>query len=731
MMRVDESCSNNEILTIQGVVDAVRFSSPESGWACLVVEDASGDKHTVVGTGHGINPGESVSCEGQWTKHAKFGAQFKARSIIPTPPDNTSALEKYLASGAVAGIGQHYAKRLVSVFGDRLPSILDKDARQLEGISGIGPERRKKIAASWQSQHEVRDIMMFLQSHGLGPQRAAQIHRRYGKKAAALITANPYRLSEDFHGIGFTLADETALSFGIGKTDPKRIYAGLREILNKHRLRGDCAAPESTLIKRTARLLSIKRDLVIGELRECLNAGRLRADVINDEHLIYTPQLRTAEIEVADRLYQLTRGRLPWPSFNVENEIHQIELSLGIRLSQSQRRAVVDLATHKVCVITGGPGSGKTTLTKVLIRILAKRVDSIVLCAPTGRAARRLTEATGRDATTIHRLLKGGPGARRFAYNEESPLDVGAVKADEMSMVDIDLTNALLKATPNNAAVIFVGDADQLPSVGPGKVLMDMIHSGVIPVVRLTEIHRQAQNSSIIVNAHRVNNSLLPVTTNDQEEDFHFYPIDDASAIGNKLEELVCDTLPARYGFNPNVDIQVLSPMRKGELGTQALNRRLQDRLNPTHGDYLQLGDTRLSAGDRVVQIINNYEKLVFNGDNGVITAIDKSERTLTAVMEGSEVVYDFDDAHQLMLAYALTVHKSQGSEYKAVVMPVCQEHYILLSKRLLYTGITRGKQLVVLVGQDKALKIAVNSTRGEQRITGLETRLRERFGRA
>lgn len=468
----------------------------------------------------------------------------------------------------------------------------------------------------------------------------------------------------------------------------------------------------------------------MAQLRACLDDGRLQADVINDEHLIYSPPLRQAEVEVAERLYQLARGSLPWASFNVEADIHQVEHRLGIRLSQSQRRAVMNLATHKVCVITGGPGSGKTTLTKVLLGVLSPRVDTVVLCAPTGRAARRLTEATGREATTIHRLLKGAPGARRFTFNEDNPLGVGTIKADEMSMVDIELTNALLKATPDRAAVIFVGDADQLPSVGPGKVLMDMIHSGVVPVVRLTEIHRQAQHSSIVVNAHRVNNALLPVTTNAEDADFHFYPIDEPTEIGDRLEALVCDELPSRFGFDPKEDIQVLSPMRKGELGTQALNRRLQDRLNPAHGDYLQIGDTRLAPGDRVVQVVNDYDKRVYNGDNGLITAIDKSNKTLTALMEGVSVEYDFDEAHTLMLAYALTVHKSQGSEYKAVVMPICQEHYILLSKRLLYTGITRGKLLVVLVGQDKALKIAVNSTRGEQRITGLESRLRDRFTR-
>ncbi|MGI9301344.1 MAG: ATP-dependent DNA helicase, partial [Gammaproteobacteria bacterium] len=332
----------------------------------------------------------------------------------------------------------------------------------------------------------------------------------------------------------------------------------------------------------------------------------------------------------------------------------------------------------------------------------------------------------GREATTIHRLLRGGPGARKFAFHEGAPLAVDTIKLDEMSMVDIELTNALLQATPDDAALIIVGDSDQLPSVGPGKVLMDIINSGVIPVVRLTEIHRQARNSSIIINAHRVNNSLLPVTTNADDEDFHYIVENDATCIGDRLERLVCEELPSRYGFNPRNDIQVLSPMRKGDLGTNALNRRLQDRLNPSGGIHLRIGDMRLSAGDRVVQVVNNYDKAVFNGDNGVVTEINKEDKTLTAVMEGKEVEYAFDDAHELMLAYALTVHKAQGSEYTAVVMPITQEHYILLSKRLLYTGITRGKQLVVLVGQEKSLTIAVNSTRGEQRITGLEHRLRE-----
>ncbi|MGI9304635.1 MAG: helix-hairpin-helix domain-containing protein, partial [Gammaproteobacteria bacterium] len=369
---------------LTGTVDSVRFSSADTGWACLIVKDDTGELHTVVGTGHGINAGHHVRCEGEWNEHPKFGRQLKASAIIPNAPTTRGALEKYLASGAVEGIGKGYASKLVRIFGERLPKVLDKDPAQLECVNGIGPERRRKISQSWNKQKEIREIMMFLQEHGLGPQRAAQIHRRYGKQAAAIITGNPYRLTEDFHGIGFSIADTTALSFGIAKDDPKRLYAGLRQILTNRRLRGDCAVPETTLITQTAKLLKVTKEAVIAELRNTLDVGRLQGEPIHGEKLIFLPPLRQAEIEVANRLAILAKGRVPWAGFNVETEIHNVERRLGIRLSESQRRAVIDLVTHKVCVITGGPGSGKTTLTKVLLGLLGERVKSIVLCAPTG-----------------------------------------------------------------------------------------------------------------------------------------------------------------------------------------------------------------------------------------------------------------------------------------------------------------------------------------------------------
>ncbi len=710
---------------LSGTINSVGFSSEKTGWSCLFIKDSKNLTHKVVGIGHGIHPGQSVKCEGVWETHPKYGRQFTASAIIPAPPNSSEALARYLGSGAIDGINKSSADKLIDTFGDQLPYILENEPERLENVSGIGSVRRKKIAASWAKQKDVRDIMIFLQSHGLGPRRAAQIQRRYGNKAAAIIYDNPYRLAQDFRGIGFQLADATARSLGIEVDDPKRIIAGLHHVLQTQNAWGNCASHEAQLIKDAVNLLRLKPDLVETGLQQALQSKQLQLDTINQKKLIYLPALRDAETEVAEKLVRLANGKLPWKPFDIERSLQKVEEKLGVELSTSQRRAALDMATHKVCVLTGGPGSGKTTLAKTVLALLSKHVGDIILCAPTGRAARRLSEATGRNATTIHRLLKGSPGMG-FTHDETNPLEAGLVKCDEMSMVDIELANALLKSIPDDAVVIFVGDSDQLPSVGPGKVLVDIINSGVIPVVRLSEIHRQAQHSSIIVNAHRVNNSLMPVSNNSDNEDFHFIIENNASRIPLRLQQLVCEQLPQRYGLNPLSDIQVLSPMRKGALGVNELNKRLQNQLNPTAGDYVKLGDTHLAVGDRVVQISNNYEKLVFNGDNGIVIAIDKKKKTLVAVMEGNEVEYSFNEINELMLSYALTIHKSQGSEYKAVVIPITKEHYILLSKRLIYTAITRGKQLVTLIGQEDALKTAINNMRNDHRVTALKYRLQQ-----
>jgi len=723
------SPDNKQTQRLSGIVHSVRFSSEQSGWTVLSVKDKDNQIHKVTGIGHGINTGQPVECEGIWETHPKFGRQFSASAIIASQPNSTEALAHYLSSGAIEGISKSSAERLIDAFGDNLPEILENEPERLEGVSGIGSARRKKIAASWAKQKDVRDIMIFLQSHGMGPQRAAHIQRRYGNKAAAIINDNPYRLAQDFKGIGFQLADATARSLDIAADDPKRIIAGLHHVLQTQSAWGNCAALESQLIRDSIKLLKLNGDMVSAGLEQAINSNQLQLDIIDDERLIYLPTLRDAEISVAEKLIRLANGKLPWKPFDIEKSLQSVEEKLGVELSKSQRLAAANMASHKVCVLTGGPGSGKTTLAKTVLALLAKHVEDIILCAPTGRAARRLSEATGRNATTIHRLLKGMPGMG-FTHDENNPIEAGLILCDEMSMVDIELTNALLKALPDDAVVFFVGDADQLPSVGPGKVLMDTINSDVIPIIRLTEIHRQAQDSSIITNAHRVNHSLMPVSNNSDNEDFHFIIENNASQIPQRLQQLVCEELPQRHGLDPLSDIQVLSPMRKGALGINELNKRLQSQLNPyldtKNPNYLKQGDTRLCVGDRVVQISNNYEKFVFNGDNGIIVALDQKKKTLIAAMEGIEVEYSFNEASELMLSYALTIHKAQGSEYKAVVIPITKEHYILLNKRLIYTAITRGKQLVVLIGQEEALKTAIHSTRGDHRVTALEYRLQQ-----
>ncbi len=719
--------SDKKTQRLSGVVNSIGFSSEQSGWSVLFVKDETGKIHKVVGTGHGINIGQGVECEGVWQAHPKFGRQFSASAIIPSQPNSTEALAHYLSSGAIEGVSKSSAKKLIEAFGDQLPKILEHEPEKLENISGIGTVRRKKITESWAKQKDVRDIMIFLQSHGMGPQRAAHIQRRYGSKAAAIINDNPYRLAQDFKGIGFQLADVTARSLDIAVDDPKRIIAGLHHVLQTQSTWGNCAIPELQLIGDAVKLLKLNNDLVTTGLAQAINSQQLLLDTIDDKQLIYLPALRNAEIEVAEKLLRLSKGKLPWKPFNIEKSLQQIEEKLGVELSPSQKHAATKMAGHKVCVLTGGPGSGKTTLAKAVLSLLAKHVENIILCAPTGRAARRLAEATGRKATTIHRLLKGMPGMG-FTHDEHNPIDADLIFCDEMSMVDIELTNALLKAIPDDSVVFFVGDADQLPSIGPGKVLMDMINSGVIPIVRLTEIHRQAQNSSIITNAHRVNHSLMPVSNNSDNEDFHFIIENNASRISQRLQQLVCEELPQRYGLDPLNDIQVLSPMRKGALGINELNKRLQNKLNPcldsNNPNHFKQGDAYLSVGDRVVQTSNNYEKFVFNGDIGIIVALDKKKKILIALIEGNEVEYNFNEAKQLMLSYALTIHKSQGSEYKAVVIPIAKEHYILLNKRLIYTAITRGKKLVILIGQEEALKTAIHSSRGDHRVTALEYRL-------
>lgn len=710
---------------LSGVIERVRFHSPDSGWTVIDVKTDTGSMVALTGTLPSIAPGERIRATGHWVQDPRYGEQFKMSHAVTAPPATTAAIEKYLASGAIPGINRGYAKKLVTTFGDRLPQVLEQNPTYLEAVRGIGPERRKRLVDGWHKQRHVREIMLFLHQHGLGPQRAAQIYKRYGDESINVLRQNPYRLSVDVAGIGFASADVIAKGLGIAATDPQRLYAAIREVIHRHRLQGHCAVPVDRLLGHAAKLVSLDEASLQPVLDESVRTKRLVRERVDECDMIFARALHEAELAVAERLRSLLGAAPPWGTGSFESALREVEAMAGLDLSLSQRRAILEVLRHNVSVITGGPGSGKTTITRVLIPLLQKKVSRIFACAPTGRAARRLAEATGLEAVTIHRLLLGTPGSHEFTFNERNPLDVDVVLVDEVSMQDIELMAALLAALPSNAALICVGDVDQLPSVGPGQVLLDMISSGAIPTVRLTEIHRQAIDSRIVVNAHRVNRGENVEVSSDPADDFQFVIENDTTKIPELLEQLVCDVLPNQHAMDSFRDVQVLTPMRRGELGTIKLNARLQARLNAAPVAAHRYGDMILGVGDRVIQQTNNYDLGVYNGDTGFVSAIDREDQKLEVTFDSVRVTYDFDQLDELALAYAMTIHKSQGSEYPAVVIPLTMEHYVLLSKRLLYTAITRGKRRVILVGEDRALKIALRSVRSDTRFSGLASRLR------
>jgi exodeoxyribonuclease V alpha subunit len=708
---------------LRGTIEQVQFAS-DNGWCVLKIRTDHGERATLRGTAFGATAGERIQCRGAWIQHPKYGRQFDAQEIQTTPPATPDAIEKYLASGVIDGVGPHYARKLVNHFGAQLPSVLQNNPVYLETVEGIGPERRRRIAASWHKHANVRDIMMFLHQHGVGPLRAAQIHRRYGERAVGLLRENPYRLAEDLRGIGFTTADQIAARLGIAAEHEKRIDAGLRAVMQRERLAGHCAVPQWELVQRTAQLLEISRDSVASGLDGTLNAHRLVLENLTGESLVFLRSLRAAEIAVAGHIRRLQKAPPPWGKMNIEQRIETAEQRTGLKLRASQFEAVSSLLEHKVCILTGGPGTGKTTITRLIVDLLSERLSKIHLCTPTGKASRRLAQATGREAMTIHRLLRGAPGAKEFGHDAHHPLDTQVLIVDESSMIDVELMASLLEALPDSAALILVGDVDQLPSVGPGQVVHDLIESTVVHVVRLTENRRQAEHSSIIRNAYRVNRGLVPVCSGDPNEDFQWIIENDVNKISDRLVHLVSRELPQRFKLDPMRDIQALSPMRRGELGTLTLNQRLQHALSPNPAAKLTVGDAQFGVGDRLVQLTNYTDLGVFNGDAGHLLRINDVDKTFEVAFEGLRVTYDFDQIDDLALANVMTIHKAQGSEYPAVVIAFATVHYPLLSKRLLYTAMTRGLR-VFLLGDERAVHIALHNQRSEIRRTGLQERLR------
>ena len=703
---------------IAGLVERVTFHNFENGFCVLRVK-ARGHRELVTVVGHSamISAGEWLTASGEWVNDRTHGQQFKASFVRTSAPSSIEGIQKYLGSGMIRGIGPVYARKMVRAFGDRVFDVIEAEPERLRDVPGIGPVRASRITDAWAEQKVVREIMVFLHSHGVGTARAVRIFKTYGADAVEVMTEDPYRLARDIRGIGFRTADTIAMKLGIDASAMIRVRAGVAYALASAMDEGHCGLPTAELLPFAVELLDVPEDLVETALDLELRSGTVVADTVTETPCIFLEGLHRAERSIGERLTQIAAGMLPWPAIDADKAIPWVEQKTDLELASSQADAVRVALASTATVITGGPGVGKTTILNAILRILAAKRVQMLLCAPTGRAARRLGEATGLEARTIHRLLEVDPRHGGFKRNADNPLSCGLLVVDEASMVDVPLMRALLAAVPDGAAVLIVGDVDQLPSVGPGQVLADVIASGAVAVVRLTEVFRQAEQSRIVTMAHRINEGELPdLARPEGDSDFYFVPVDDVETAVARIEELVTKRIPQRFGFDPIDDVQVLCPMNRGGAGVRSLNIELQAALNPASERTVERFGWTFAPGDKVMQIENDYEKDVYNGDIGRIADVNPDTGELTVTFDGLEVAYGFGELDALVPAYAATIHKSQGSEYPAVVIPVLTQHYAMLRRNLLYTGVTRGKRLVVLVGQKKAVAIAVRNVAGRRR---------------
>jgi len=711
---------------LSGSVERVTFHSEESGF-CVLRAKVRGqhDLVTVIGSAASITPGEYIECIGIWTNDRTHGMQFKAHNLKVVQPTTLEGIEKYLGSGMVKGIGPHFAKALVKAFKENVFTIIETNPESMLELPGIGKKRVEKITSAWHEQKAIREIMVFLQSHGVGTGRAVRIYKTYGDEAIIKVSENPYRLALDIHGIGFKTADLIAQKLGIASDSMIRAQAGVRHVLQEISGEGHCASPWITLAEESVKLLEIPGSIIEDAIREEIREENLVQEEIAGLDCLFLTPLQRAEVGAASGITRILEGSPPWGNIDADKAIPWVAEQTGLALSASQQDAVRLALSKKVVVITGGPGVGKTTLVNSILRILGGKRLRVTLCAPTGRAAKRLSESTGLEAKTIHRLLEFDPKTFGFKRNKDNPLETDLLVIDESSMVDIVLMNRLLSAVPDRAALMVVGDVDQLPSVGPGSVLADIIDSGVVPTVRLTEIFRQAASSRIIVNAHRINKGDMPLKAEGSElSDFYFIPGETPEEIFSKLVQVVTSRIPKRFGLDPVKDVQILTPMNRGGLGARSLNAELQKILNEKSEPKVIRFGTTFSPGDKVLQTVNNYEKEVYNGDIGVIATIDMEEGALQVDYDGRLVEYEFGELDEVQLAYATSIHKSQGSEYPAVVIPLAMQHYTLLERNLIYTAVTRGKKLVVIVGQPKALAMAVKNRKSNRRLTKLKERI-------
>ncbi|WP_455985406.1 SF1B family DNA helicase RecD2 [Methylorubrum extorquens] len=708
--------------TLAGTIERVTFHNAETGFCVLKVQTrGKRDLVPVIGHAPTISAGEWITAVGIWFTDRQHGLQFKADTLKVTPPTGVEGIEKYLASGHMRGIGPAMAKRIVAAFGENTFEIIEAEPDRLKEVAGIGPMRAARIVAGWAEQKAVREIMLFLHAHGVGTARAVRIFKTYGHEAISVMTEDPYRLARDIRGIGFKTADAIAMKLGLTKDAPQRLRSGISFALQTATDEGHCALPVADLVKLATELLDVEARLIRSALLDVLETGEVVQDIIGDKACIFLSGLHAAERVIAERLLRRNQGKPPWQEIELAKALPWVEGKTGKSLSPSQAEAVRLVLGAKLAVITGGPGVGKTSTLDTILRILRAKGVQVLLAAPTGRAAKRMSEQTGLEAKTIHRLLEIDSKHGGFSRNEENPLSCDLLVVDETSMVDVPLMNALTKAVPERAAVLLVGDVDQLPSVGPGQVLADIIVSGRVPVARLTEVFRQAAESRIVINAHSINAGRMPKPApRGEESDFHLIEIDEPEAGVAKLIEVVTKRIPARFGLDPVRDVQVLTPMQRGVLGARNLNHELQAVLNPNPRTSVERFGWRFSPGDRVMESQNDYDREVFNGDLGTVDRIDEEEGAVIVSFEGREVIYPFGELDTLVPAYATTIHKSQGSEYPAVVIPLTTGHWTMLARNLLYTAVTRGKRLVVLIGQRKAIGIAVRGGNMKRRWTKL-----------
>lgn len=768
-MRPTPSTAAQATDTLEGVLERITFVNEENGWGVFrLAVEGKRDLVTAVGNLLGVQPGESLRLAGRWTVSRQYGEQFDVASYTTLRPSSLVGIERYLGSGLVKGVGKVFAKRLVETFGEKTLDVIEHSPQQLSKVEGIGPKRRERIVQAWEEQREIREVMLFLQSHSVSPAYAVKIYKRYGHEAIRVVTENPYRLARDIFGIGFKTADRIAQAIGIPTDSPRRAEAGILYVLSESSDDGHVFLPRDLLLAKAVEMLQICAPILEAAIEALAETGEIAIDgrpgaarfdedgqrlldigepaapyatgTDEDEGAgaeggarqpagdparvpIYLKPLHIAETGIAARIGALLAVPLKRPPIHAERAIAWFEERQHIELADAQRDAIRKAIGAKVLVITGGPGTGKTTLVNGIIRILEKKGVRIRLAAPTGRAAKRMGETTRREAVTIHRLLEFSPKSMNFERGRDNPIEADLLILDEASMLDTALAYSVLKALPLACQLILVGDVDQLPSVGPGNVLADLIASARVPVVRLSTIFRQAKRSLIVVNAHRINEGQFPTEGEKSPRDFYFIDRDDPERCLDAIRKTVHERLPRAFGFDPFSDIQVLTPMRRGLLGGQNLNAELQALLNPS-GRALLCGNRLLREGDKVMQLTNNYDLEVFNGDVGRVLAIDEAERALQVDFDGRHVTYESANLDELALAYACTIHKSQGSEYPCVVIPLHTQHFLMLQRNLLYTAVTRARKMVVLVGSRRALGIAVKTVDQNLRYTRLCQRL-------